>query len=274
MRGHMAFWHSLPGQETIRPPGSRHTRGSMKRRVQSFSVMGIALTHCFPVEAGLMGEGEPEGKGLGASEMLGEELAERLGERLGTGLAGAGEPAGTGLRSAEGLGEGTEETRGDGRVGALMDGLWEGGVASVVGDGEGDTLRMLVLIVFPSRVTAVCARMCPLREAPVFITTAVAHRMVPSKWAPVPMVVCPATCQKTLAACAPPVRRMDVLLPITRFWAIWKIQTSLGFPWSVTSALMSTCELHLYTPGVSVNPLMSPAPRSTKLGGVRLAASV
>lgn len=36
-----------------------------------------------------------------------------------------------------------------------------------------------------------------------------------------------------------------------------------------TLALMSTCELHLYTPGVSVNPLMSPAPRSTKLGGVR-----
>ena len=59
--------------------------------------------------------------------------------------------------------------------------------------------------------------------------------MVPLKTEVVPSVADAPTCQKMLAASAPPARRTLIPLPTMRFDAIWKIQTSVALPVSVTS---------------------------------------
>jgi hypothetical protein len=54
--------------------------------------------------------------------------------------------------------------------------------------------------VFASSVTAVWAKALPFNTAPVFNTIAVWSSIFPLKTAVVPIVVCPATTQKTLPA--------------------------------------------------------------------------
>ena len=67
--------------------------------------------------------------------------------------------------SDEGMLEGTDE----GLLEGSVDGILEGSVS---------------LIVAMSRVTSVCAKMRPFREAFVWNTTFVAHKRMPSKCAP------------------------------------------------------------------------------------------
>jgi hypothetical protein len=58
--------------------------------------------------------------------------------------------------------------------------------------------------------------------------------MTPSKCAVVPRFAEPETCQKMFWGTAPPARVMLVALLTLRFWAIWKIQTPVALPESVT----------------------------------------
>ena len=69
--------------------------------------------------------------------------------------------------------------------------------------GSRGRLRLRLHTVVASSVTAVCASARPVIEAPVLKTIAVCDRMMPLNADVVPSVASPATCQKTLRACAP-----------------------------------------------------------------------
>ena len=80
-------------------------------------------------------------------------------------------------------------------------------VAGVAGAGAGEGG---IITEFESNVTAVWAKALPFNIAPVFKTMAVWSNIFPLKRAVVPIVVCPATTQKILPACAPPERTIFV----------------------------------------------------------------
>ena len=88
--------------------------------------------------------------------------------------------------------------------------------------------------VLESKVTAPFrAKARPCSVAPVVSVMEVKARMFPLKTEPVPRVAELPTCQKMLAALAPPLRitwRPDV---VVRVDAIWKMKTALASPWAL-----------------------------------------
>src|SRR5579863_569623 len=101
------------------------------------------------------------------------------------------------------------------------------------------------VILFFSKVTAVCDNNLPLTLAPVFKAINVLERTIPSRWDVVSRVTRPATCQNTFLASAPPARRMATALSTVRLSSIWKIQTAFELPESVISEVIFTLEFHL-----------------------------
>jgi serine/threonine-protein kinase len=95
----------------------------------------------------------------------------------------------------------------------------------------------------------------------------------------VPSIAEVPTCQKTLAARAPPERMIWMPLPMVSEEAIWKIQTSVELPARVRlDPVIATVLVNLYRPGTRVSPPMFPEPapgfRKVPEGtGVRPAAS-
>ena len=114
------------------------------------------------------------------------------------------------------------------------------GVGVDVGGVEiGDTM------VLDCKVTAVCANALPFNVAPVVSAIAVLSRIIPLKAECVPSVVCPATTQKMLLACAPPLKITCTLELTVRVPAIWNTHSSLELPERVTADGINTLVLHL-----------------------------
>src|ERR1041384_3271187 len=90
-----------------------------------------------------------------------------------------------------------------------------------------------IAIVLESKVTApFCANSRPSTVAPVVTVMEVKARMFPLKTEVVPRVAELPTCQKTLAAWAPPLRitcRPEVVVSVE---AIWKMKIALVSPWA------------------------------------------
>src|SRR5438874_9213872 len=97
----------------------------------------------------------------------------------------------------------------------------------------GDVAESGIVIVLASKVTAPFrANSRPSTAAPVVTVMDVKARMFPLKTEVVPRVAELPTCQKTLAALAPPLRitwRPEV---VVRVDAIWKMKTALASPWA------------------------------------------
>lgn len=95
-----------------------------------------------------------------------------------------------------------------------------------------------------ANVTApVRAKALPFIAAPVVTVMDASARMVPLKIVLVPRVAELPTCQKTLAAWAPPIRLTTLLLAaVVRVVPIWKMKTAFGLPLplSVTVPVMPT----------------------------------
>jgi hypothetical protein len=89
-----------------------------------------------------------------------------------------------------------------------------------------------------------------------------------------PTVTVSPTAQMMFWERAPPVRVMTTFVAWTRVPAIWKIQVSEGPPAMVMAVEMVTPVVHLYKPGVKIDPPMMPAFNSTKSGNGRFDASV
>ena len=68
---------------------------------------------------------------------------------------------------------------------------------------------------------------------------------MPSKCAPAPKLALPATSQNIFFAWAPPLRMTFFAPAMVRLPVVWKIQTSLAPPESVTSVGMITVLVHL-----------------------------
>src|SRR3989454_1798077 len=121
------------------------------------------------------------------------------------------------------------------------------------------------VMILVSRVTApVRANSRPSTAAPVVTVMEANARMFPLNTEPVPSVAELPTCQKTLAALAPPLRITWRAEVVVRVDAIWKMKTALASPWasSVRSPEeISSEEVDLYRPGVRVCPPRSPATR-------------
>src|SRR5437867_1257994 len=114
-----------------------------------------------------------------------------------------------------------------------------------------------------SSVTApVRANSRPSTAAPLVTVMEANARMLPLNTEPVPRVAELPTCQKTLAALAPPLRITWRAEVVVRVDAIWKMNTALASPWasSVRSPEeISSEEVDLYRPGVRVCPPRFPA---------------
>src|SRR5437867_6215676 len=114
-----------------------------------------------------------------------------------------------------------------------------------------------------SSVTApVRANSRPSTAAPLVTVMEANARMLPLNTEPVPRVAELPTCQKTLAALAPPLRITWRAEVVVRVDAIWKMNTALASPWasSVRSPEeISSEEVDLYRPGVRVCPPRLPA---------------
>jgi hypothetical protein len=82
-------------------------------------------------------------------------------------------------------------------------------------------------VIAPFRVRA-----WPWRLAPVMPVIDVRAMMVPDTAEPAPRVTVLPTCQKMLAARAPPVRTTWLPDAVTSVEPIWKIKTPLGLPWA------------------------------------------
>src|SRR5207244_8788860 len=119
------------------------------------------------------------------------------------------------------------------------------------------------VMVLVSKVTApVRANSRPSTAAPVVTVMEANARMFPLNTEPVPSVAELPTCQKTLAALAPPLRITWRAEVVVRVDAIWKMKTALASPWasSVRSPEeISSEEVDLYRPGVRVCPPRLPA---------------
>src|SRR6185436_10218321 len=96
-----------------------------------------------------------------------------------------------------------------------------------------DVAEAPMVIVLESKVTAPFrANSLPSTAAPVVTVMEVKARMLPLKTEVVPSVAELPTCQKTLAALAPPLRitwRPTVVVSVER---IWKFQAAFGSPWA------------------------------------------
>ena len=104
-------------------------------------------------------------------------------------------------------------------------------VAVVVVDAAAQVGLVIVLV---SSVTApFWASTRPSTVAPWLTVMLVRARMVPTKVELVSSVAELPTCQKTLQACAPPVRVIVLELAVTRSDVAWKIQTASASPLSV-----------------------------------------
>src|SRR5579859_941648 len=77
---------------------------------------------------------------------------------------------------------------------------------------------------------AVKAKALPTNTAPVFIVIWVPAMIVPLKDVDVFKEHRLPTCQKMLAACAPPARMTCRKGAVVRLLAIWKMKTAFGFP--------------------------------------------
>src|SRR5207253_11114904 len=120
----------------------------------------------------------------------------------------------------------------------------------------------IVMELESSVTAAVRANSRPSTVAPVVTVMEANARMFPLNTEPVPRVAELPTCQKTLAACAPPLRMTWRPTVVVRVDAIWKMKTALASPWasSVRSPEeISSEEVDLYRPGVRVCPPRLPA---------------
>src|SRR4051812_16501087 len=81
-----------------------------------------------------------------------------------------------------------------------------------------------------SVIAPVCVRARPSITAPVFNEMDMEARMFPLKIDVVPRVAELPTCQKILAALAPPERTILVPANVVRVEPIWRIQTAFGSP--------------------------------------------
>jgi hypothetical protein len=124
-------------------------------------------------------------------------------------------------------------------VGVVDVGVGVGVGVDVGGVEIGDTM------VLDCKVTAVCANALPFNVAPVVSAIAVLSRIIPLKAECVPSVVCPATTQKMLLACAPPLKITCTLELTVRVPAIWNTHSSLELPERVTADGIITLVLHL-----------------------------
>src|SRR5437667_5595831 len=96
-----------------------------------------------------------------------------------------------------------------------------------------DVAEVGIVIVLESKVTAPFrANSLPSTAAPVVTVMDVKARMFPLKTEVVPRVAELPTCQKILAAFAPPLRitwRPEVVVSVD---AIWKMKTAFASPWA------------------------------------------
>src|SRR5690349_6263053 len=112
-----------------------------------------------------------------------------------------------------------------------------------------------------SETAPVCVNNLPSTTAPVFTEIDIAARMLPLKIEVVPRVAELPTCQKILAALAPPARTTCVPAIVVSVDPIWKIQVAFGSPCAsrVTFPAANITEVEfLYRPGANVSPLRSP----------------
>jgi len=116
--------------------------------------------------------------------------------------------------------------------------------------------------------------MHPSSIALVPITTFVWARMLPTKSPFEPTVTVSATAQMMFCERAPPIKVISTAAAWTRVPAIWKIQVSPGPPAIVMPVEMVTPVVHLYKPGVRIEPPMRPAFRLMKSGSGLFEASV
>src|SRR5437879_4698728 len=108
-----------------------------------------------------------------------------------------------------------------------------GPVASAADCAMAEAADAGIVIVLESKVTAPFrANSLPSTAAPVVTVMDVKARMFPLKTEVVPRVAELPTCQKILAALAPPLRitwRPEVVVSVD---AIWKMKTALASPWA------------------------------------------
>jgi len=157
--------------------------------------------------------------------------------------------------------------------GGVVDVVVTGGVVDVVVCvGAAHLERVMVLV---SSVTAPFrASSLPWIVAPVWAVIDVKARTVPTKVEPVPRVAELPTCQKTLHACAPPIRATVLFVPVISVLAAWKMNTAFGSPWASSVTVPFTLSPKVfpaYRPATSVRPARS---AGTAVGGVRPAASL
>jgi hypothetical protein len=110
--------------------------------------------------------------------------------------------------------------------------------------------------------------------SPVVTEIDVRARMVPAKRECVPRVAELPTCQNTLQAWAPLVRRTLLAESVMRVEGTWKMKTAFGSPCAsrVSDPPTSSGEAALYTPGVRVWP--APMAAGMLAVGLRPAASL
>src|SRR5947207_13816530 len=149
-------------------------------------------------------------------------------------------------------------------IGAGAAGAWATGGTT---GGGGVTLICIVTALVSNVTAAFCARALPSSVAPVAIVMEAYAIMVPLNAEYVPSVAELPTCQKTLAALAPPIRTTRP--PVATFSAdpIWKMKTAFGSPLasSVRSPVTASVEVDLYRPGARVCP---PKSHATAIGAV------
>jgi len=93
-----------------------------------------------------------------------------------------------------------------------------------------------------SIVTApVRAKALPDRVAPLSKVILASASTLPTNIVPVPSVAELPTCQNTLQAEAPLIRRTDALLAVVSALPIWKMKTALGSPWPLSVSAPVNC---------------------------------
>jgi hypothetical protein len=160
-------------------------------------------------------------------------------------------------------------------VGVAPVGVGVGVVGVGVGVGGG-VAQVGAVIVSVSRLT------CPLRAStrpatvsPVVTEIDVSARTVPMKEEWVPRVAELPTCQNTLQAWAPLIRRMLLAESVVRLEGAWKMKTAFGSPppFRVSLPWTSSVEDALYTPATSAGPPL-PIMDGMLAVGLRPAASL
>jgi hypothetical protein len=230
--------------------------------------MGLVLVG---VGVGLVGVGVgvgevPVGVGVGMGLVLVGVGVGLVG--VGVGLVGVG--VGVGLVLV-GVGVGVVGVG----VGVVGVGVGVGVVGVGVGVGGG-VAQVGTVILSVSRLTSpLRASMRPATVSPVVTEIDVRARMVPVKAEWVPRVAELPTCQNTLQAWAPLMRRTLLAESVVRLEGAWKMKTALGSPpaFRVSAPWTSSVEDALYTPGTSAGPPL-PIMDGMLAVGLRPAASL